>query len=86
MVAKSRISMFAGGYHRVIFMYLLFVGLQADDLTANAQGLDAGTVYLDKKESEVKWIAGNATLNNGICGKFWLRLLDYNVVCSCFIY
>ncbi|KAG0608281.1 hypothetical protein M758_8G093600 [Ceratodon purpureus] len=72
IVAKFRISwMFAGGLHRVILMYLLLVWLlifEEEGLTVTAQGPDPGTLYLDQKELAVKWIAGNATLNNGNCG------------------
>ena len=35
-----------------------------------AQGSDAGKLFLDQREWEVKWIAGNASANDGKCGEF----------------
>ncbi|KAG0625978.1 hypothetical protein M758_2G093300 [Ceratodon purpureus] len=65
MVAKSRVWMLAGGYHIILFMSVLLSVCQE---AALAQGSDAGKVYLDQKEWHVKWIAGNASLNDANCG------------------
>ncbi|KAG0608276.1 hypothetical protein M758_8G093400 [Ceratodon purpureus] len=74
MTAKFRTpgsSMPSGRFRVFVFMDFLIVGLsvlQGGGLTVNAQGPDAGKLYLDQKELEVRWIAGNATLNNANCG------------------
>jgi hypothetical protein len=64
MAAKSRSRAFTGGFLQVGFLVCLLLGC------ANAQDANAGSAYLDRKESDVKAIAGNATANNANCGKF----------------
>ena len=61
---------FAGGFlHITVSLFLLLV-CGKGGLTVNAQGADAGKLYLDRKELDVKEIAANATINNANCGKF----------------
>ncbi|KAG0614508.1 hypothetical protein M758_6G182600 [Ceratodon purpureus] len=72
MVAcKSRIGwVFTGGFCRMVFVYLLLTGLllvhRQDNLVVLAQVPNAGVLYLDQKEWEVRWVAGNASKNE-IC-------------------
>ncbi|KAG0558547.1 hypothetical protein KC19_10G036500 [Ceratodon purpureus] len=58
---------FAGGFlHITVSLFLLLV-CGKGGLTVNAQGADAGKLYLDRKELDVKEIAANATINNANC-------------------
>jgi hypothetical protein len=77
MAAKSRSQAFAGGFLQVAFLVCLLLGC------ANAQDANAGTAYLDRKESDVKAIAGNATANNANCGKFQLTLQTFECSFLC---
>ena len=52
---------------QVVFSYLL---LGCEQASAQA---GAGALYLNRKEADVKTIAGNATICDGNCGTFQLR-------------
>lgn len=73
MAAKFKAQKFVGGSLEVAILYLL-LGCEKDGLMLNAQPAtdDAGKLYLNRKESDVRKIAGNATSGDGNCGEFQL--------------
>ena len=80
MAPKSMIRKVVGRSCRLIQMHvvvLVLIGLlilQGNGLAVNAQGANAGQLFLDQKESQVKQLAAAAAMNDrNSCGE--LKLL-----------